>query len=60
MSPLCLAVFHLLADLQRVIICDYLQKLDTDDAALTDNFGLSKKLVHIKQEFKTHHFFINF
>ena len=44
MSPLCLDILHLLADLQGVKISDYLRKLDTDDAVIMDVFGLSKKI----------------
>ena len=32
MSPLCLAILHLLADLQEVMISYYLRRLDTDDS----------------------------
>ena len=53
MSPLCLAILHLLTDLQRVMISDYLRNLDTDDAVIMDVFELSKKFVHVIQELKT-------
>ena len=53
MSPLCLAILHLLADLQGVMIGDYLRKLDTDDAVIMDVFGLSKKFVQVIQQLRT-------
>ena len=53
MAPMYLAILHLLADWQGVMISDYLQKLDTDGAVIMDVFGLSKKFVHVIQELKT-------
>ena len=52
MPPLCLAILHLLADLQGVMISDYLRNVDTDDAVIMDVFELSKKFVHAIQELK--------
>ena len=53
MPPLCLAILHLLVDLQGVMISDYLRNLDTVDAVIMDVFELSKKFVHAIQELKT-------
>ena len=53
LSLLCLAILHLLADFQWVMISDYLQTLDTDDVVIMDVFGLSKKFAHVIEELKT-------
>lgn len=50
MSLLCLVILHLLAE---VMIRDYLQELDPDNAVITEVLGLSKKFVHPIKEIKT-------
>ena len=53
MSPQYLTILHLLADLQGMMISDYLCKLDTDHVVIMDVCGLSKKIVHAIQGLKT-------
>ena len=50
MSLLCLVILHLLAE---VMIRDYLQELDPDNAVIMEVLGLSKKFVHPIKEIKT-------
>ena len=43
-SPIRLSILHLFSDLEQVLVGLFLHKLDTDDAILTEAYGIAKKI----------------
>ena len=53
MSPICLGILHLMADLEELMIGDFLRKLDTDDAIIIDVYGESMSFIESLDSLKT-------
>ena len=53
MSPMCLGILHLMADLEGIMINDFLRKLDTDDAIIMDVYGESMRFIDALNSLKT-------
>ena len=53
MSPTCVGILHLFADLDAIMIGDFLRKLDTDDAVIMDVYGESMRFIEVLNDFKT-------
>ncbi len=53
MSPTCLALLHVMADLEPVFMKNFLRKLDSSEATIFEVFGLSETFVTSMKELNT-------
>ena len=53
LSPTCLSILHMMADLEEVFVSKFLRKLDTDEATLYNVFRLSETFTKYMNDLKT-------
>ena len=53
LSPMCLGILHIFADLKGVFVNDFLRKLDCDDSLLIDVYRVSEEFVESMSAFNT-------
>ena len=53
LSPTCMILLHLMADLEPIFVNKFLRKLDTNDATLFEVFGHTENFVSLMKEINT-------
>ena len=53
LSPICLSILYLMADLEGKFVGSFLRQLDASDALIVDVFGLSEMMVDSLDSFQT-------
>ena len=53
LSPICLSILHLMADLEGKFVGSFLRQLDASDALIVDVFGISEMMVDSLDSFQT-------